>query len=190
MSEDFPASELESAESLARKREYAERSAKLMEYAGRILREKSDFVVVRQLEFSRQRGSSQSRYALERATRFVPSQSGLAKVALRDRYAPSGERTVEILTPPAAQDTLDYTRLRTDLSITRHGILFRGESIPEMISAAEAYVESVDSGIPRLPWRSELLLPTTMPIESPFEDGQIINLRDPSSQTLLKNNAA
>jgi hypothetical protein len=190
MSEGFPTSEPESAESLARKREYAERSAKLMEYASRILRDKSDFVVVRQIEFSRQKGSSQTRYALERATKFIPSQSGLAKVALRDRYALSGEKTVEILTLPAVQDTPDYPKLKADLAITRHGILFRGEGIPEMISAAEAYVEAVDAGMPRQPWMPELTLPNTMPIESSFEDGQIINLRDPNSQILLNNNAA
>jgi hypothetical protein len=190
MPEGFPSSEPESVEKLALERDYAKRSAALMEYAGRILREKSDFVVVRQIEFPRSKGSSQTRYALERATRFVSSQTGLAKVALRDRYMPSGERTVEVLTPPAAHDSLDHSKLRTDLSITRHGILFRGEALPEMISAAEAYVESVDAGTTRQPWRPELKLPTTMPMESPFEDGQIINLRDSESRTLLKNNAA
>jgi hypothetical protein len=62
--------------------------------------------------------------------------------------------------------------------------------MPEMISAAEAYVESADAGTPRLPWTPGMMLPNIMPMESSFQDGQIINLRDPNARTLLRNNAA
>jgi hypothetical protein len=132
----------------------------------------------------------QGRLALERATRFVTSPNGQTMLALRDRYKqPSGEKTIEILTTPANGEETDIATARGDIVIARDKISVQREEMPEMLSAAEAYVETIDTELRRHNIRIEHVLPDIIPI-AVMEEGQVINLRDSASREQLNYHAA
>lgn len=165
----------------------------LIGWAHRIVADKASLVLVRSDQFrksTRQHGDSYEKTVLERATRYVPSQSGLVYLALRDRYSGTLEPTIELVATPLSSRTAEDTPAtgKPIFRFTDREVAFFGDTdlLRLDIDSANNYLRALDAGLDSYPDAFPRKLPSVAGSGEAFEAGTVLDLDDDDAYNLLK----
>lgn len=165
----------------------------LIGFAHRIVADKANLVLVRSDHFrkpTQHRGPSYEKVVLERATKYVPSQSGLVYLALRDRYSEAGSPNIELVALPRSSRKAEDTPAtgKPIFRFTNKEVAFFGDTdlLRLDIDSANNYLRAIDAGLESCADAFPRRLPSFAGSNERFEPGTVLDINEDDDYNLLK----